>query len=76
MKPCIMCKNGKLVDGSTTFATDSGELLVVIRKVPALVCQTCGEEYLDQDVTRQLLQEVENSIYAAESVVIREYEAA
>jgi YgiT-type zinc finger domain-containing protein len=76
MKKCITCKHGELKPSTTAFMADRDGVLVVIRSVPALICSTCEEEYFDEAVTEELLQEVEESVKAHGQVVIREYEAA
>ena len=56
---CFMCK-GTLRDGYSTFTTDIGGCIVVIKKVPSLVCEQCGESSYDNEVARQLEQIVNN----------------
>lgn len=43
---CDRCENGLLTEQAirTAFWRDEG--LVVVRNIPAMVCQTCGEEYV------------------------------
>lgn len=50
---CPMC-GGNRAQGSTTFTADLGFGVVVVRHVPALVCDQCGEEWLDDAVTEAL----------------------
>lgn len=50
---CPMC-GGHKAAGYTTFSADLGEGLVVVRHVPAMICQQCGEEWLDNDTAQQL----------------------
>lgn len=51
---CPIC-GGHKEPGHTTFSTDLGDGLVVVRHVPALVCNQCGEEWIDNK-TAQLLE--------------------
>lgn len=76
MKKCTTCKNGELEPGKTVFTADRDGVLVVIRNVPALVCETCEDEYFDEVVTEELLKEVDEAVNAHGQVVIREYRAA
>ena len=46
---------------------------LVVKKVPAEVCSTCGEEYVDQDTTARLLQVAEEAVKAGVQVEVREY---
>ncbi|QFY90151.1 type II toxin-antitoxin system MqsA family antitoxin [Magnetovirga frankeli] len=51
--PCPLC-GGECAPGETTFTTDLGFGVVVIRHVPALVCQCCGEDWLEDATAEQL----------------------
>lgn len=51
---CHFC-GGEVVEQRVTVDYRWGEaLLVVIRNVPAGVCQVCGEQYLKADVVKQM----------------------
>ena len=52
---CPIC-DGLKQPGSTTFTADLGESLVVIRNVPAKICEQCGEEWLSDEVFQQIEQ--------------------
>jgi len=51
---CALC-GGQKVFGYTTTTIDLGSSLVVIRNVPAQICELCGEEWLDHE-TAQLIE--------------------
>ena len=53
---CPMC-GGHKEAGHTTFSVDLGEGLVVVRHVPAMICNQCGEEWIE-NVTAQQLEEI------------------
>jgi len=46
---------------------------VVFRNVPAQVCKNCGEEYVAQDVTRELLSRAEEAVRQGVLVDVRDY---
>ncbi|WP_295429965.1 type II toxin-antitoxin system MqsA family antitoxin [uncultured Thiodictyon sp.] len=50
---CPMC-GGTRTQGLTTFTADLGFGVVVVRHVPALVCDQCGENWLDNGVAETL----------------------
>lgn len=50
---CPLC-GGEKQPGTTTFAVDVKSGVVVVREVPALVCMTCGEAWLDDSVAAKL----------------------
>lgn len=53
---CVICKLGETALGSVTVTLTRGELTVVIKGVPAQVCENCGEYYLSDTVTDQVLK--------------------
>jgi len=50
---CYFCK-AKVVQQQTTIDYRWGDTLVVIKDVPAGVCQQCGEKYLESGVYKEL----------------------
>ncbi len=53
---CVICKRGNRAAGKTTVTLERDETVIVFRGVPAEVCDNCGEAYLDEAVTKSLLQ--------------------
>lgn len=39
---CFMCK-GKLEEKNTTFMVELDNCIIIIKNVPSLVCEQCGE---------------------------------
>lgn len=72
---CALCRTGETKPGKTTETYEIGDTVVVVRGVPAQVCQQCGETYTDEATTRQLEKIVEEARRAG-VVVIQEYKAA
>ena len=56
---CAMCKHGKTAPGQVTVTLQRGDCVVITKGVPAEVCENCGEHYLDENVSEQLLQRAE-----------------
>ena len=51
---CPLC-GGEKRPGVTTFAVDlKFGVVVVVRDVPALVCETCGDAWIDDPVAEKL----------------------
>jgi YgiT-type zinc finger domain-containing protein len=73
---CVICKYGETAPGKVTVTLDQDGATIVIREVPALVCQTCGEEYVDEEVAARLLRIAEEASQAGVQVDIRKYIAA
>jgi YgiT-type zinc finger domain-containing protein len=50
---CPLC-GGKKKAGMTTFTADLSTGVVVVRKVPAMVCVQCGADWIDDRVAKRL----------------------
>jgi YgiT-type zinc finger domain-containing protein len=52
---CSICKNGETKSGHVTVTLEKGDTIVLIKNVPADVCQNCGHYYLDSETTAMVL---------------------
>jgi YgiT-type zinc finger domain-containing protein len=59
IKKCYFCK-GEVVEQTVTVDYRWGEDLVVVKNVPAGVCQQCGEKYFSGEVYKELEKLVKN----------------
>ena len=51
---CPLCHGGNKQTGTTTFTVELGFGVVVIRKVPAQVCDQCGADWIEDDTAEKL----------------------
>ncbi len=58
---CPVCKNGETRPGTATLTLERGPLTMVVRHVPAQVCDNCGEEYIDEATTPAALAQAETA---------------
>lgn len=72
---CVVCKHGETKPGITTVTLERDTLTLVIKGVPAQICENCGEEYLDEQTTRQLLETAEKEVKAGAQLEVRQYAA-
>ncbi|MCL1463908.1 type II toxin-antitoxin system MqsA family antitoxin [Argonema galeatum] len=72
---CVTCKHGQTQPGLVTVTLERDESIVIIKKVPAEVCDNCGEYYLSNDITAQVLQRAEVAIDNGAEVEIIRYAA-
>lgn len=70
---CVICKNGETEPGSTIFTFTDNETIVVVKDVPAKICDNCGEEYLDSETTRRLLDGSVGEVNHDVEVEVRNY---
>jgi YgiT-type zinc finger domain-containing protein len=73
---CPVCKQGETREGTATVTLERDDVILVFKKVPAEVCEVCGEEYVDEQTTARLLAAAEEAVRAGVQVDIREYVAA
>jgi len=72
---CVICKVGETREGPATVTLERGESIIVIKNVPAEVCQNCGEYYLSEEVTDTVLKMAEKAIENNPEVEILQYAA-
>lgn len=59
---CAICQNGKTENGFATVVLEKGGTTLVYKKVPAMICDNCGEEYITYDVNSALLKSAREEV--------------
>ena len=59
---CLICLKADAVDGLTSAVFVCGEFRLTVSAVPARVCPSCGEAYVDEDVAAVLLHLAEREL--------------
>jgi YgiT-type zinc finger domain-containing protein len=72
---CTICKHGETAPGFVTVTLQRGDTTVVLKGVPADVCDNCGEYYLDENVASQVYAMAERAVKSGAEVEIRRYAA-
>jgi YgiT-type zinc finger domain-containing protein len=73
---CVICKLGDTQPGTTTITLERGEMTLVVKGVPAQVCQNCGEVYVGEVISARVLGEAEAAVRAGVQVEVHTYVAA
>jgi YgiT-type zinc finger domain-containing protein len=73
---CVICTHGEVGPGTTTVTLERGGITLVVKGVPARVCQTCGEECVDEETTRDLLEAAAAAERTGVQVEVRQFAAA
>jgi len=73
---CVICRYGETAPGKVTVTLEQDGATVVIKEVPARVCQTCGEEYVDEEIAARLLKIADEATQAGVQIDVRRYIAA
>ncbi|MDF5735206.1 MULTISPECIES: type II toxin-antitoxin system MqsA family antitoxin [unclassified Nostoc] len=75
MMRCVICQHGETKPGLVTVTLERDECIIVLKKVPAEICDNCGEYYLSDAVTEQVLEKVESAINNGAELEIIKYAA-
>ena len=70
---CAICRNGETSPGSTIYTFTNDETIVVVKDVPAQICDNCGEEYFDSETTGRLLKSSVGEVDHDVDVEVRSY---
>jgi len=73
---CPICKHGNTHPGVASITLERGHTTVMFKRVPAEVCENCGEVYHDAKVTQSLLQQADQAARGGIEIDIRQYAAA
>jgi len=73
---CLVCKHGETEPGTTTITLERGTVTLVMKGVPAQVCDDCGEAYVDEQTTKGLLETAEAHARAGVRVKVCHFRAA
>ena len=68
---CFFCK-GQTIETTTKFIVDLGQCVVIVKNVPARVCQQCGESSFSDEVAQQLeriVEAVKHSIMSEVAII-------
>lgn len=72
---CVICKNGELHPGRTTVTLSKDDRAIIIKNVPALICDNCGESYTDDTVTGNLFDMADQAAAKGTEFEVRLYDA-
>ena len=73
---CVICKHGQLVAGTTTINRNTAGKTLVLKDVPALVCDNCGETYLEDAIVDAVDTLARDYARSGAEVVVAAYSAA
>jgi len=59
---CTICKQGETQPGKATVVLERGQTTVVIKDVPADICENCGEYYLTEELTEKVMAMAEEAV--------------
>ena len=72
---CTFCKQGTTKPGNVTVTLSRENTVVVIKNVPAEVCENCSEYFLPEKTTEHVLSWAEDAVKKGAEVEILRYAA-
>ena len=72
---CVLCKSGNYKEGFTTVVLTKDDSVVIIKQVPALICDQCGEYILSGKITKTVLAMAEEAYSKGAEVEVRRFVA-
>lgn len=70
---CLICKHGETHPGLAVITLQRNEGTLVIKGVPAEICENCGEYYLSEEVAECLYAQAEEALQRGAEVEIRRF---
>jgi len=53
---CVICKTGTMYEGQVTVTLEKNGSIILIKEVPAHICDVCEHYYLDEAITGEVLK--------------------
>jgi len=53
---CVICKTGTMHEGKVTVTLEKNGSIILIKEVPAQICDVCEHYYLDETITGEVLK--------------------
>ncbi len=73
---CFVCRFGEIEPGVTTYNLNHDPMTLVVKNVPASVCDSCGEGHLEPEVSVRLQEIVKEARTAGVEFMVRKYTPA
>ena len=67
---CVICKEGQTRKGFTTVTVEREHTTVIIKDVPAAVCENCGEYYLNEETTQKIQHLTDQAVRAGVEIEV------
>lgn len=70
---CMYCKNSTTVASTTTHVVNYNNCIIVIKNVPCLECEQCGEKYYIDKVAERLEMIVDTAKKMMQEIAVIDY---
>ena len=75
MMRCSLCRHGATRPGKVTVTLQRGETTVVLKGVPAEVCENCDEYYLSESISAQVTERAEDAVLKGVEIEVLRFAA-
>ena len=72
---CVLCRNGETQNGETLFTLSRDTVAVVVKNVPAQICQNCGEACVDDVTASRIFNQAEELVKSDNEVEVLHFAA-
>lgn len=72
---CLICRQANVIEDSTSVEFERSDIHLTVNHVPARVCPSCGEAFVDELVARRLLLGAEQIYRAGMLEEVIDYES-
>jgi YgiT-type zinc finger domain-containing protein len=72
---CTICRTGETHEGVANVTLSRGKTTVLIKDVPAQVCDNCGEFYLSSEISDRILALAEIAVQNNAEIEILQFAA-
>jgi len=59
---CTICRHGEAAPGQATVMLERGESVIVLKNVPAEICDNCGEHFLSAEMAEETARRANEAI--------------
>jgi len=73
---CNACLNNEKIKSKTTFTVEYKGCIIVIKNVPCLECEICGDVYFSDEVSANLEKIVEAAKMIMQEISVIDYSKA
>jgi YgiT-type zinc finger domain-containing protein len=73
---CVICKNGNTFEGITTVTLEKDNSVVIIKDVPASICDNCGHYYLAEEFAAKVLAIAQETVRKGIEIEVARFNAA
>lgn len=73
---CMFCRNGTTKESITTHVVNYKNCVIIIKNVPCLECNQCGEKYYTDEVSEKLETIISTAKKLMQEVAVIDYKTA